>query len=82
MKIGIVSEYYYPILGGISEHVHNTYRLLSTLGHQVKIITSGHLRRTTSENGDIYRVGLCTPVYSNGSFARITLGLHLSEEIR
>ena len=44
LKIGIVSEYYYPLLGGISENVHNTATQLVRMGHEVKIITSNHHR--------------------------------------
>lgn len=40
MKIGIVTEHYYPILGGISENVYNTRIRLEEMGHEVKIITS------------------------------------------
>ena len=42
MKIGIVTEYYYPHLGGISENVHNTRTRLEKLDHEVRVITSSH----------------------------------------
>ena len=38
LKIGIVTEYYYPLLGGISENVHHTATELVARGHAVTII--------------------------------------------
>lgn len=40
MKIAIVSEYYYPLLGGITEHVHFFSKECARLGHNVTLITS------------------------------------------
>lgn len=89
MKIGIVTEYYYPHLGGISENVHNTKTRLEKLTHEVRVITSSHagLRRRShpdrakTERG-VIRIGRSVPVYSNGSFAHLTLGLGLSGRLR
>ncbi len=39
MKVGLVSEFYYPWPGGISEHVYNLARELRTRGHEIKILT-------------------------------------------
>jgi phosphatidylinositol alpha-mannosyltransferase len=38
MKIGIVTEYYYPTLGGIQEHVHHFARAARGVGHDVRIL--------------------------------------------
>ena len=40
MKIGMVSEFYYPQPGGISEHVRATACELEALGHEVVVLTS------------------------------------------
>ena len=40
MHIGVVTEYYYPSIGGIQEHVHNFALDARRLGHTVKIVTS------------------------------------------
>lgn len=89
MKIGIVTEYYYPLLGGISENVHNTRTRLEKLGHEVKVITSAHggsrpgphAGGARAERG-VIRIGRSVPVYSNGSFAHMTLGLGLKGRLR
>lgn len=84
LKIGIVTEYYYPLLGGISENVHNTALHLRDKGHEVKIITS-HLNG--GQNGfippvGIIRIGRSASIYSNGSLARVTVGKHLVSELK
>ena len=82
LKLGIVTEYYYPLLGGISEHVHNTAVRLRKKGHCVKIITS---KPQWAENGasspGVIRVGQSVSVLSNGSVARVTIGKHLIREL-
>jgi phosphatidyl-myo-inositol alpha-mannosyltransferase len=89
MKIGIVTEYYYPLLGGITEHVHNTKTEFEKMGHEVKVITSTckgpsfavHNKPTPSE-ADVIRIGRSVPIYSNGSFAQLTVGMRLREQMR
>lgn len=89
LKIGIVSEYYYPLLGGITENVHNTRIRLKQMGHQVKIITSNcDGTRFALHNGhdftdpEVIRLGHSIPVYSNKSFGRFTIGRNLKKRIR
>jgi phosphatidylinositol alpha-mannosyltransferase len=89
MKIGIVTEYYYPLLGGITENVHNTKSRLRRMGHEVKVITAngGHRHYATGESGlwdesDIIRIGSTARVYSNGSFAHVTIGLGLRAKMK
>jgi phosphatidylinositol alpha-mannosyltransferase len=79
MKICIVTEYYYPLLGGISEHVHNMGLQLLRLGHQVWIITSNQTRGSGDVRSDsgpfpIVRIGRGCRVPGNGSMASMTLG--------
>jgi len=89
LKIGIVTEYYYPLLGGISESVHNTAARLTAQGHTVKIITSnlGPHDLRNAQNGppppaDIIRIGRSFSIYSNGSMARVTMGKRLTGKLR
>ncbi len=40
MRIAIVTDYYYPSLGGITEHVHGQALGLQRLGHEVTVIAA------------------------------------------
>ncbi len=80
MRIGIVTEYYYPSIGGIQEHVHNFARAARRLGHTVKIVTSSmpDVRASAEPSGDVIRIGPSVPVYQNGGMGRVTVGPGLS----
>jgi phosphatidylinositol alpha-mannosyltransferase len=89
LKIGIVTEYYYPLLGGITESVHNTRIRLEAMGHKVKIITSYYhgnkfavYENHDSSDPNVIRVGRSFPVYSNGSFGHFAMGIGLRAKIR
>jgi phosphatidylinositol alpha-mannosyltransferase len=77
MRIAIVTDYYYPQLGGITEHVHNQALSLQRRGHDVTVIT-GHLFRPPAVvDGEyaperhvpfeIIRMGQSIRWYGNGS---------------
>jgi len=85
VRIGIVTEYYYPSVGGIQEHVHHFAREARRLGHSVKIVTST-MPDLESAAGpavrDVIRVAASLPVYRNGSFGRITGGAGVGTAVR
>jgi len=80
LRIALVTEYYYPHLGGICEHVHFFAREARRLGHHVDIITS-NLEGAIAEP-HVIRIGRSQPVYFNGSQARMTVGLTLRKDMR
>ena len=80
LRIAQVTEYYYPHLGGICEHVHFLAREARLRGHHVDIITSNLAGAVDSP--DVIRVGRSVPVYGNGSLARITVGHALRRQVR
>jgi len=80
LRIAQVTEYYYPHLGGICEHVHFLAREARLRGHHVDIITSN--LAGAREDPNVIRVGTSVPVYSNGSLARVTVGRHLRRQVR
>jgi phosphatidylinositol alpha-mannosyltransferase len=49
MRIGIVTEYDSPTLGGIQEHVHHFARAARRVGHDVRILTPAVRDRLASE---------------------------------
>jgi phosphatidyl-myo-inositol alpha-mannosyltransferase len=79
-RIALVTEYYYPHLGGVCEHVHFFAREARRRGHHVDIITS-HIPGA-AEVPNVIRIGRSQPVQANGSQARITLGLGLRRRMR
>lgn len=89
----MVTEYAYPVLGGIPEHVHNLSRELAARGHEVTVLTSraplgmrGRARAIDGENRSAHgyrtvRVGLSMPVVSNGSVARVSVGAGVKRRV-
>lgn len=72
MKIGIVSPYFYPWYGGITEHVYYQYEELRRRGHEVKVISpfdgGGKI-----DAEDVIKLGYPVPLIVNGSVVKIPL---------
>lgn len=84
-KIGIVSEYFYPHLGGITEHVYYFSKEMLKRGYEVVLLTgdSGEASDVKLPRGlRIIRFGKSIPIYSNHSFAKLTLGWGLGNKIK
>lgn len=88
MKVVLVTEFYYPHTGGITEHVHHLGHALVRAGHEVTVLTN-HVaeaprRADVEDDGGlrIVRVGVGVPVESNGSQSRITVGANLERKVR
>jgi phosphatidylinositol alpha-mannosyltransferase len=86
LRIGIVTEYYYPLLGGISENVHHTAGELMARGHAVTVISA-----TPPSNGctlpvpngiPTRRIGRSMKIYGNGAIAHFAVGAHLWRDLR
>jgi phosphatidyl-myo-inositol alpha-mannosyltransferase len=77
MRICIATDYYYPQLGGITEHVHGQATSLAARGHEVTILTGRLLHAPPTTDRDervveragveIVRMGVAMPLYGNGS---------------
>src|SRR5881398_1729059 len=80
MRIALVTEYYYPHLGGVCEHVHFFAREARRRGHHVDVITS-HIPGS-EDQPHVIHIGRSQPVYANGSQARVTLGWNLRRDMR
>ena len=80
MRIALVSEYYYPHLGGVVEHVHHFARELRRRGHHADIITSRI--PGAAEYPHVIRLGRSVPWYINGSYSRLTVGRDLRGQMR
>jgi phosphatidyl-myo-inositol alpha-mannosyltransferase len=80
MRLALVTEFYYPHLGGVTEHVHHLALELRRRGHDVTILTS-HMKGGRADPPHVRRVGTSRVIYSNGAFARITTGWRLTDQI-
>lgn len=86
MRIGIVTQSYYPRFGGVTENVHYTATELARRGHRVTIVTS-HFRdqdpRSHTDDGvEIVRIGRNVLVPFNGAYVDVTIGLGLGAQLR
>jgi phosphatidyl-myo-inositol alpha-mannosyltransferase len=89
MRIALVTEYYFPHLGGVTEHVYNLAKLLNQWGHPTTVITArmavpSHKADPGEEDEDppfVRRIGHSRVIYSAGSFARVTSGVGLRRRV-
>jgi phosphatidyl-myo-inositol alpha-mannosyltransferase len=95
LRIAIVTDFYYPSLGGITEHVDGQARELQRRGHEVTVVT-GHLIRTPpitddalevpEPNFEIVRMGIGIPLYvprwGNNAQTLHTYGPRLGQQLR
>jgi phosphatidylinositol alpha-mannosyltransferase len=89
VRIGVVTEYYEPSVGGIQEHVRNFAREARRLGHGVTVVTSampdvaaGPRPAPAPDDPEVIRIGRSYPVFNNGGVGRVTGGLRLSGTVR
>jgi phosphatidylinositol alpha-mannosyltransferase len=81
VKIGIVTQSYYPRPGGVTEVAHFSARELRKLGHDVTIITTHYTGSEPDEPG-VIRIGRNVLVYVNGAWVNMTVGAGLRGELR
>lgn len=81
LRIAIVTEFYYPHLGGVTEHVQNFAMELLGFGHTPVILTP-HIPGSHVDAPFVRRVGTSVIIPSNGSFARVSVGWRLRRQIR
>lgn len=97
LRIGIVSQSYYPVLGGVTEHVHGLAKALLDRGHSVTIVTGKRAvlaksvesrtadeaeRELRSLGGEILRVGRTYRLRWNGAMVSLVGGLSLPSDLR
>ncbi len=87
LRIALVSEYYYPDVGGIPEHMHHLARHLFLRGHEVSIVTTRFPERVEgppidSTGVEVIRLGRTSgQIIANGSVSRSAVGLRLGQEV-
>ncbi|MCX7785858.1 MAG: glycosyltransferase family 4 protein [candidate division WOR-3 bacterium] len=86
-KICMVSDTYFPYIGGIPEHIYNLSHTLREHGHTVKILTARFSARLVKslpylpDEEFVYRIGDALLIRANKSFARLTIGWRLSDKV-
>ena len=74
MRVGIVTEYYRPWPGGISEHVHHQAVELTKRGHDVTIFTGPSIPGWTDEDRfQVERLPWAYEFTHNGARSRMVL---------
>ena len=82
MKIGIVSQSYYPRYGGVTEHVHALAAELRKRGHEVTIITSFFRRGEKGFGDGVLRIGWNILVPFNRAFVDFAIGFSLKRRLK
>ena len=80
MRIAIVSDYYYPQLGGVTEHVHGQATELARRGYEVTVVTPGLVKVPRTVDADVLppepfevvRIGRGYPFYVNRAEALVS----------
>ena len=74
MRIALITEDYYPQLGGIPEHVHNLALEYRALGHTATIFAP-RMRDADEDPDFVRRVGTSIVIYFNGGVSRISASI-------
>jgi phosphatidylinositol alpha-mannosyltransferase len=82
VRIGIVSQSYYPRYGGVTEHVHHTAVELRRRGHEVTIITSRFREGEAGHAPGVVRIGYNILIPFNGAFVDLAVGVRLKSQLR
>ncbi len=82
MRIGIVSQSYYPRYGGVTEHVHALAQELRRRGHEVTIITSFFRRGEKGFVDGVLRIGWNILVPFNRAFVDFAIGVSLKRQLK
>ncbi|MBI3572788.1 MAG: glycosyltransferase [Candidatus Kerfeldbacteria bacterium] len=81
MRIALVTQAYYPVRGGVTEHVWHLGRELEHRGHQVTVIT-GQAKPREDRDLRVIRLGRQIPMTVNGANISITWGWKLGRALQ
>lgn len=90
MRIALVSEFFYPTLGGVQEHLYNVAKQYIRKGHDTKIVTPAVFTDTPFvewwpkdlPQSSYAPVGHSLPFFINGSRGRLCVGLGLGKQLK
>ena len=78
MKILFVSDFYYPHIGGVTEHIYHLANEFEDMGHKVSILTSNMEGDLRPDERRVVRLGKSIVVHMNRSNSRMTGWINLS----
>jgi phosphatidyl-myo-inositol alpha-mannosyltransferase len=92
MRIAMVTEHAYPMVGGVAEHVHHLSRELVERGHEVRVVTGSPLgggealaaldEESAARNGyRTTRVGRLLPLRASSRSERLAVGPRLRSRV-
>jgi phosphatidylinositol alpha-mannosyltransferase len=86
LKVAVVSEFYYPHMGGLSGDVHYACVEFARKGYDVALITSNvaapHNIQYSEHGFRIIRIGKSLPVWANGSLAKVSFDLRIGTKVK
>ncbi len=82
LRIALVTDAYYPHVGGIQEHVYHLGVELKKRGHLVKVITGAAGENSCPPGLDVIRVGRIIQYPANKSFSKMTVGPGIGGKLR
>ncbi len=81
MRIGIVTQSYYPRFGGVTEHVHATATELVRRGHDVRVITA-RFKDELNAGLQVERIGRNVLIPYNRAYVDYTVGWNLKAQLK
>lgn len=78
MKILFVSDFYYPHIGGVTEHIYHLANEFEEMGHKVSVLTANIEGDLKPDERRVIRLGKSMVIPMNQSCARITGWVNLS----
>jgi phosphatidylinositol alpha-mannosyltransferase len=78
MKVLFVSDFYYPHIGGVTEHIYHLANEFENMGHKVSILTANIKGDLKPDERRVIRLGKSMVIPMNKSNARMTGWVNLS----
>ena len=81
LRVALVTDVYYPHVGGIQEHIYHLGLELKRRGHSVKIITGVAGNNEAPKEIDVIRIGRVVQFPANKSFSKMTIGFGIAGKL-
>jgi len=81
LRIALVSDVYYPHVGGIQEHIYHLGLEFKKMQHYVKVITGASGDNTAPSGVEVIRIGRIIQIPANKSFSKLTIGYNIGNKL-